>query len=304
MSGSGPTKPKTGRADIERVIRDEEVVRLKVAGYTHEQAAAAVGLASRGGVTDILTKWINVRGPSSELVEQYRRLQGAQCDQLLAAHWEAGVGERGPHGDWIAVPDPTVIAPLVRVMERKAKLYGLDMPAGLSISVVPTAEQFAAFLGWDCGAPDPGPALGALHGQSREVRCEAGAQAAVDQSLEVLDDVFRREVGARLAPARGVLVGGHVRVTLRVVVVAQLASLIRSSLAVVRICDQRVPGAPGADPLPAAEPKTPGELHVHISAANCEPKPCIARMRTRPVRSSHPEGGAAPSRINRVAPAG
>jgi hypothetical protein len=150
-NGSAASKSKTGPDDIARVIRDEEVVRLKIAGYTHTDAAAAVGLASKSSVTDILNRWMDERGPSSELVEQYRQLQGAQCDELLAAHWDAAVGKRGTDGEWISSPDPAIIAPLVRVMERKAKLYGLDMPAGLTVSLVPTAEQFAAFLGWDGG---------------------------------------------------------------------------------------------------------------------------------------------------------
>jgi hypothetical protein len=120
-SGSAPTRPKTGAADIARVIRDEEVVRLKIADFTHQQAAAAVGLAGKSSLTDILTKWINERGPSRELVEEYRQLQGAQCDQVLAAHWEAGVGKRDSNGEWIAAPDPSVIAPLVRVMERQGE---------------------------------------------------------------------------------------------------------------------------------------------------------------------------------------
>jgi hypothetical protein len=74
-SGSAPSKSKTGPTDIARVIRDEEVVRLKIAGYTHADAAAAVGLASKSSVTDILNRWMDDRGPSSELVEQYRQLQ-------------------------------------------------------------------------------------------------------------------------------------------------------------------------------------------------------------------------------------
>jgi hypothetical protein len=46
--------------------------------------------------------------------------------------------------DYLAVNDR-----LVKLMDRKARLMGLDLERSINVNVVPTAEQFAAFLGWD-----------------------------------------------------------------------------------------------------------------------------------------------------------
>jgi hypothetical protein len=130
-SGSAPSKAKTGPDDLVRVMRDERIVALRRDGLTY--------------------------GPSSEQVEELRHFQGAQLDHYqaqLAPHLMRALrnddGEiiydgNGDDRQPIRVPDVQVGQMWLRVLERRAKLYGLDMQVGVSAPEV-TAEMMAAFL--------------------------------------------------------------------------------------------------------------------------------------------------------------
>jgi hypothetical protein len=67
-SGSAPSKSKTGALDIERVMRDERVVRFRREGLTYTEIATAEGIG-RSTVGDIMKKWLAECGPSAEMVD-------------------------------------------------------------------------------------------------------------------------------------------------------------------------------------------------------------------------------------------
>jgi hypothetical protein len=162
-SGSAASKSKTSPVDIERLMRDERVVQFRREGLTYTEIAAAEGIG-RSTVGDIMKKWLGECGPSAEIVDELRQLQGDQLDRMQAKFWphlmrplrdaDGEIIYEGRRGNQrIEVPDAAVSQQVLRIMERRAKLYGLDMPANLNINLKPTAEQFAAFLGWDGEAP-------------------------------------------------------------------------------------------------------------------------------------------------------
>jgi hypothetical protein len=69
-------------------------------------------------------------------------------------------------------------------MERKAELYGLDMPSNLNVNLAPTAESIAAYLGWDNDTP--------IDVDSVEINHSQALDLAPDERQRVPDAPSRR----------------------------------------------------------------------------------------------------------------
>jgi hypothetical protein len=95
--------------------KEAECVRLRRAGLTLDEIAIRVGYSSPASVHYAL-KRINER-ISREDVEEIRNLESERLDLLQAANWDNAMQGDVPAG-----------ALVLRVMERRAKLLGLDMP--------------------------------------------------------------------------------------------------------------------------------------------------------------------------------
>jgi hypothetical protein len=137
------------RADT--AAKHARVIELRVAGWTLEAIAAELGYADKSGVRYVLDKWVDDHAPTPESVAELRQRMLAQLDELHAAHWPQAVGDRdATTGEWRREPSEQSSALLLKIAERKARLCGLDrLQAGLVATV--TAEQIAAYLGWDEG---------------------------------------------------------------------------------------------------------------------------------------------------------
>jgi hypothetical protein len=112
-----------------------EVVALRLQGKTLNDIAKATGLAGDSSVRYHLDAWLAEQRPTAEQTEELRQLQASQIDALFDGLW--------PQRDDVAVVDR-----LVKLMDRKARLMGLDLQQGISVTVV-TAEALASYLGWD-----------------------------------------------------------------------------------------------------------------------------------------------------------
>ena len=159
-SGSGPSKAKTGPDDLVRVLRDEKIIELRRDGLTYVQIGLAIGIP-KSTVADAIKRWMDERSPTREQVEELREIQGAQLYALHGDLWphrmralrnedgeilyEGRDDERRP----IQVPDIQVVDRIVKVMERRAKLYGLDLDRSDGQAMLPSAEMMAAMFGFD-----------------------------------------------------------------------------------------------------------------------------------------------------------
>ena len=101
--------------DQETLDREAECLRLRRGGLTLDEIAKRVGYANPGSVHKALER-ANAR-IIREDVDEIRNLEGERLDLLQAANW--GNAMRG---------DVPAGALVLRVMERRAKLLGLDMP--------------------------------------------------------------------------------------------------------------------------------------------------------------------------------
>lgn len=115
-----------------------EVVELRMQGKTLEAIAKQTGLAGGSSVRYHLNAWLKEQRPSMEQTEELRHLQAAQIDRLCDRIWPMLASD-----DYLAVVDR-----LVKLMERKARLFGLDLERGVQVNLL-TAEAMAAALEYD-----------------------------------------------------------------------------------------------------------------------------------------------------------
>lgn len=124
---------------LETAERDAEAARLQARGMSLRQIAQQLGYANQSGVHKAIQRAlaaVPVQG-----VDELRRVQCDQLDYLTAkalevleakhyAHSTHGELVYGPNGEVLVDSAPTLnaIDRLVRILERRAKLMGLDAP--------------------------------------------------------------------------------------------------------------------------------------------------------------------------------
>jgi hypothetical protein len=105
----------TRQTDQETLDRETECVRLRRGGLTLDEIAKRVGYANPGSVHKALQR-ANARIIRDD-IEQIRALEEDRLDTLQEANWGKAM-----QGDFQA---GTLV---LRIMDRRAKLLGLDMP--------------------------------------------------------------------------------------------------------------------------------------------------------------------------------
>ena len=105
----------TRKTDQETLDREAECLRLRRGGLTLDEIAKQVGYANPGSVHKALER-ANARIVRDD-IEQIRALEEDRLDTLQAANWGKAM-----KGDFQA---GTLV---LRIMDRRAKLLGLDMP--------------------------------------------------------------------------------------------------------------------------------------------------------------------------------
>jgi len=116
-----PTQTKPGKETLLKPLDDgsaaleSRAVQLRSLGHTYDEIAQQLGLATRGSAWKIVQRALT-RIPA-ESVEEMRLLEGARLDAMSAAIWPTAV-----------TGDEKAILVMVRIMERRARLFGLDAP--------------------------------------------------------------------------------------------------------------------------------------------------------------------------------
>jgi hypothetical protein len=178
-SGSGPSKPQNGPDDLVRVMRDEKIVDLRREGLSLVQIGAIVDVP-KSTVKDAIDRWMTANGPSAEQVEELRQIQGAQLDAYQAkltrhlmralrdADGEILYDGNGDDRKPIEVPDVPTGQLWLRLLERRAKLYGLDLERSAGGPIALTRELLHEILS------DPAEPIDV---ESEELSDEPGARS-------------------------------------------------------------------------------------------------------------------------------
>ena len=108
----------------EQVLRDNRTLELRMAGASPEQIAKVVGWDGENQARAAISRALaRDTGRLAEKREEYRAVQVARTERLLTGVWKFAVAG-----------DRDAINSALKIMERQAKLLGLDAPTQVSIS--------------------------------------------------------------------------------------------------------------------------------------------------------------------------
>lgn len=130
-----PGRPNPNRMTPARIAqreREARCVEMKLAGLPNEVIAQAVGYKHRSNVAKAIKKCLDER--VNESVDEIRKLEVARCDRLIQALWRDAL-----EGKYLAVDR------VLRVMERKAQIQGLDAPVRRELTVI-NKDTFSEFI--------------------------------------------------------------------------------------------------------------------------------------------------------------
>jgi hypothetical protein len=115
---------------LTQALKRQRALEMRLAGSSYDQIAEALGYANRGGAHKAVDSALRraAKGPA-ELV---RELEAQRLDSLQM-HW------------WVKAISGDVLAfrAILRLMDRRAKLLGLDAPQKITTTVEMTDEQYA-----------------------------------------------------------------------------------------------------------------------------------------------------------------
>lgn len=117
MTAAAPHTPQA-IANKEKAV---QALALRKTGATYEQIAQALGYASRGAAHRAVQRLLKAH--EVEEVDALRKLEDSRLDEMLFAIYKAARG-----GDLGAIDR------ILRIAERRAKLWGLDASAKMDVT--------------------------------------------------------------------------------------------------------------------------------------------------------------------------
>lgn len=131
------TEPRTAARRVRGRGNQLRALELRKAGLTFQQIADQLGIRKQSAHEHVTVAMERLRAESDQAVRELVALEAARLDQLQAGLWRDAV-----RGD---VPAVTAV---LRVMERRARLLGLDADPNVGATGQVTVE-----VSW----PDPNP---------------------------------------------------------------------------------------------------------------------------------------------------
>ena len=110
-------KSKTAPARVTADMLRRQAVQLRMAGCTLEEIGKQIG-RSKGSVSKYINQALaEFARDTEEAIAEVKRMEDARIERLIRAHWPQAIKGH------LAATDR-----VIRLMERKARLHGLDAP--------------------------------------------------------------------------------------------------------------------------------------------------------------------------------
>lgn len=126
-------RARWGPGQVERQERDQKCVEMRAAGHSWDQIVEVLGYASSGHARDRWSLYLQ-RMPPREDAEQQRELEMQRLDRLAVA-LEPKIQNN----------DVRAIEVAIKLLERRARLTGADMPVRQQVTIV-TDETIAEII--------------------------------------------------------------------------------------------------------------------------------------------------------------
>ena len=123
-------------------VRRTEAIQLRIAGHSQDAVAAKLGITQQR-ISAIEREWLASRQPSNEATEERRQKQLAGIDHVRAKLFDVLdrlTIDTIPEEEWLPIVDR-----IDKLWAREARLMGLDLQQGVSVTLV-TREALAAAL--------------------------------------------------------------------------------------------------------------------------------------------------------------
>ncbi len=130
----------------ESLERANAALALRRSGHSYDEIAKELGYSQKGPAQKAVMRAL--RSVAAEDAKELRELQGQRLDELYRRafaevernHYAHGMGRlvKGPHGEPVedAGPKLAAIRTCCALLERQARLFGLDEPAKRVVEVV------------------------------------------------------------------------------------------------------------------------------------------------------------------------
>lgn len=115
-----------------------KALELRKAGQSYRAIGRALGISYQQALRDVTHVLDDLNAQATDTAERYRRLEVERLDALLDPLWPSAIGGHLRAQEMV-----------LRIMERRAKLLGLDAPLQHEVLVRQQAERLAAELGLD-----------------------------------------------------------------------------------------------------------------------------------------------------------
>ena len=143
MRKKPPNRSKTGRLAVAALDISEKAVQLRRKGLSCDEIGKALG-CSRSTAWEAINRWLVAkRADIKEAADDVREMELARMDEMMA-----GIYPTALQGDMQAIDR------VLRIMERRAKLLGIDAPTrqevtgaeGGPLDIRAVASEFKAKL--------------------------------------------------------------------------------------------------------------------------------------------------------------
>jgi hypothetical protein len=118
---------KTVKA-IETAERERKAVVAALSGASFDDIARDLGYTTRAGAWKAVQRAL--KRTVQPAADEYRQLELMRLDRLLVGLWPIAIGD----GD--TPPDYEAIDRVIRIMQRRAKLLGLDAPVKIDVGAL------------------------------------------------------------------------------------------------------------------------------------------------------------------------
>lgn len=134
-----PLNRRTGQLEGIRVRRGQ-ALDLRIGGMSYRAIAQRLGVSRQTAYKDVQAELAVLDGRKRGVAERLRDLELERCDRLMVGLWAQATPQlaRDPrtgepmnddHGHPIyTTPDVGAVSTILRIMERRAKLLGIDAP--------------------------------------------------------------------------------------------------------------------------------------------------------------------------------
>ncbi|MFE3577856.1 hypothetical protein [Streptomyces vinaceus] len=145
--------------------RRGKAIRMKIDGASYTEIAEALGYSSKGSACSDVRRALEKHVVEEGLaVEAWRELELARLDVLQRAIWPKAMAG-----------DPRAIETALKILDRRAKLLGLDSAIKLEVLTIDALDQQIQRLEAELGAGALGiPALDGEAGEAAETEGPSG----------------------------------------------------------------------------------------------------------------------------------